>query len=269
MKLTTEASNEVAPAGKRVAVVTGAGRGIGRVLAHQLFSDGFKVALGDIDGQAAKLASHEISGDTGLAWGGALDVASATSVDQFITTVVARFASVDVLVNNAGVISVHKLQDITEAEWDRVQDVNLKGVFLCCRAVLPLLTARGWGRIVNIASDAGKRGAAMVAHYSASKFGVIGLTQSLALELARTGVTVNAICPATTETAMMRQVVEGFATETGEKLDETYQSLLDVMPMGRTTRPSDIASALSWLVSESTEFITGQSINVTGGYWMH
>jgi NAD(P)-dependent dehydrogenase (short-subunit alcohol dehydrogenase family) len=260
---------DVKPATARVAVITGAAQGLGKELARQLYADGFKVALGDIQASAAEAAAQEIGGVSDCAIGGALDVTSAASVDQFVTTVVETLGSVDVLVNNAGVVSIHKLQDVTEAEWDRVHGVNLKGVFLCCRAAVPLLMGAGWGRVVNIASDAGKRGDALVAHYAASKFGVIGLTQSLAMELVRTGVTVNAICPATIDTPMMRQVRDGFAAEWGNDPSEAQRQMVELMPMGRVTQPADVANALSWLVSDASEFITGQAINVTGGRWMH
>jgi len=254
---------------RRVAVVTGGGRGAGRAIARRLADDGFSIAIGDVDVASAERAASELAAQTGRATAGfVLDVSSAQSVAAFTNSVAVRFERIDVLINNAGVISMLPLKDLSETEWDRVMDINLKGVYLCSRTMLPHLTSRGWGRIVNISSDVGKRGEANLAHYCASKFGVIGLTQALGVELARTGVTVNAICPAIMNTDMMRQIAKEFATLSGSDVENTYKHLPDVIPMGRATEPEDIANVISFLCSDDASFLTGQSLNVTGGRWM-
>jgi NAD(P)-dependent dehydrogenase (short-subunit alcohol dehydrogenase family) len=252
----------------RVAVVTGASQGTGRVVAERLFNDGFRVAIGDINAAGARTAAQEISADTESVIGLELDVADRASVEAFFQMVVDRFGTIDVLINNAGVVSLRPLEQLEEEEWDRVVDINMKGVYLCCRAAQPYLKDGGWGRVVNISSDVGKRGQALLTHYVASKFGVVGITQSLALEWAQAGITVNAICPAITKTPMMRQLATERASVSGGQADDIYEHLADVIPLGRATEPTDIANTIAWLVSDGAEFITGQSINVTGGRWM-
>ncbi len=252
----------------RVTIVTGGGRGAGRAIAQRLAEDGYRIAIGDVRAESAQQAATEIA-EVGVDTAGfELDVASAASVQRFIADVVERFGTIDVLVNNAGVISIKPLSEIDEAEWDRVIDINLKGVYLCTRAALPHLTGGSWGRIVNIASDVGKRGEANIVHYCASKFGVVGLTQAVAMELAMTGITVNAICPAIMNTDMMKQIAAEGANLTAADVGETYNHLHDVVPMGRPTEPTDIANVVSFLCSDDASFLTGQSLNVTGGGWM-
>jgi NAD(P)-dependent dehydrogenase (short-subunit alcohol dehydrogenase family) len=254
----------------RVAVITGGGRGAGRAIAQRLAEDGFDIAIGDVIEESARQAASEIASSTGRrAAGFTLDVASKASVETFRDKTLAQLGTIDALINNAGVISILPLSKITEAEWDRVVDINLKGVFLCSQAMVPELTRRGWGRIVNLASDVGKRGEANIVHYVASKFGVIGVTQSIALEVARTGLTVNAICPAIMNTDMMRQIAREAAAISGADAKETYFHLADVVPMGRATEPTDIANVVSFLCSEDASFLTGQALNVTGGRWMN
>ncbi|APZ33910.1 hypothetical protein BOH66_06300 [Microbacterium aurum] len=253
----------------RVAVITGGGRGAGRAIAQRLAEDGFDVVIGDVRTESADQAAQEIAASTGVrAAGFSVDVASAASVAEFVDSVVERFGTIDVLINNAGVISILPLEQIDEAEWDRVLDINLKGPYLLTRAALPHLTSSGWGRIVNIASDVGKRGEANIAHYCASKFGVVGLTQATGVELARTGVTVNAICPAIMNTDMMKQIAKEGAALDGADVSDTFSHLPDVVPMGRATEPTDIANVVSFLCSDDASFLTGQSLNVTGGRWM-
>ncbi len=252
----------------RVAVVTGGGRGAGRAIAQRLAEDGFRIVIGDVRSGSAEEAAREIAGVGVETAGFAVDVASASSVDGFVAAIVERFGTIDVLVNNAGVISILPLSEIDESEWDRVVDVNLKGPYLCTRAVLPYITSSGWGRIVNISSDVGKRGEANLAHYVASKFGVVGLTQAVGVELAKTGVTVNAICPAIMNTDMMKQIAKEGAAVANADETETFEHLYDVVPMGRATEPTDIANVVSFLCSDDASFLTGQSLNVTGGRWM-
>jgi len=256
----------------KVAIVTGAGSGAGRVIAQRLAEDGFAIAVGDIRVETAQTAAQEIAASTGVeAAGFAVDVSKKDSADAFVAAVAERFGRVDVLVNNAGVISLIPLADLEEPEWDRILDVNLKGPFLMTKAVLPHITKNGWGRIVNISSDVGKRGEENLAHYCASKFGVIGLTQSTAVELARlrTGVNVNAICPAIMNTNMMKQIANERSAIVGGTAEETIEHLPDALPLGRVTEPTDIANVVSFLCSDDASFLTGQSLNVTGGGTMY
>jgi len=252
----------------KVAIVTGAGSGAGRVIAQRLAEDGFAIAIGDVRSETADVAAAEIRESTGVdAAGFAVDVAQKASAEEFVAAVAERFGRIDVLVNNAGVISLIPLAQLEEAEWDRVLNVNLKGPFLMTKAVLPHITANGWGRIVNISSDVGKRGEENLAHYCASKFGVIGLTQSTGVELARdrTGVTVNAICPAIMNTNMMKQIADERSTIVGGTPEDTLDLLPTTVPMGRVTEPTDIANVVSFLCSDDASFLTGQALNVTGG----
>jgi meso-butanediol dehydrogenase/(S,S)-butanediol dehydrogenase/diacetyl reductase len=254
---------------EKIAIVTGAGRGTGKVVAQRLHDEGYAVVLGDVDADSAKGAAAEIARGSDRTLGLHVDVSRRESVEQFIAAAVDQFGGIDVLINNAGVISFFPFAEIPEDEWERNININLKGVFLCSQVALPHLLQRGTARIVNIASDVGKRGQPLLAHYVASKFGVVGLTQTLALEVAKKGLTVNAICPTVVNTPMMHVIAEGVARNDGGDVDTTYEHLADVVPVGRPAEPTDIAHTVSWLVSDGAEFITGQSINVTGGSWMH
>lgn len=255
-----------APAG-RVALVTGAGRGIGAAIAMRLAADGHGVAACDIDPGAAERTARAIGG---RAIGVAADVSDAASVARMVTEVTARLGVPAILVNNAGVISAARFTELAEAEWDRVIGVNLKGAYLCAQAVLPAMREAGWGRIINIASDAGKTGEPYIAHYCASKFGVVGLTQSLALEYAREGITVNAVCPAITDTDMMAQLARDMR-ESGAQAPEAgwCAAFVGEIPLGRPMAPEEIAEVCAFLAGEPTGAITGQAINVSGGHEMH
>ena len=256
---------------QRVAMVTGAGRGIGASIATRLAADGLAVAVCDIDEKSALATATELQRTGAVSRAFGIDVADAESVQAVVDLVQSELGPIDVLVNNAGVISVASIVDLAEDEWDRVLDINLKNQFLCSRSVLPGMRDRGWGRIVNIASDAAKTAEAFIAHYSASKFGVVGLTQSIALEFALDGITANAICPAITRTPMMDQLAEqlGASVPDGTTVGEWSTSFIDEIPLGRAMRPEDIAHLCSFLVSEGAGAISGQAMNVSGAHEMH
>jgi 2-hydroxycyclohexanecarboxyl-CoA dehydrogenase len=241
----------------RVALVTGAARGIGAAIAHRLAADGATVIVADLDGDAAKASAASLEGK---AIGLGVDVSSATSVRAAFDEAAAAIGSPEILVNNAGIDVIKPFVDSTEDEWDRVIAVNLKGPINCCRSALDGMIERGFGRIVNIASDAGRVGSSGEAVYSATKGGVIAFTKTLAREMARRGITVNCVCPGPTETALLGQVAEY-----SQKL---YDSLARAIPLGRTGRPEDIAPAVSFLVSDDASFITGQTLSVSGGLTM-
>jgi NAD(P)-dependent dehydrogenase (short-subunit alcohol dehydrogenase family) len=259
-----------APDLNRIALVTGAARGMGAAIADRLAAAGHIVVLADLDLEAAGATAAAIDSTDTRASAVAVDVADAASVAAMFAQVRRRVGSPDILVNNAGVISAAPFTELTEAAWDRVLDVNLKGQFLCARAALPAMRAQSWGRIINIASDAAKTGEPYIAHYAASKFGVIGLTQSLALEYAREGITVNAVCPAITDTSMMSALAEEMASIGVSAPDGGWrQAFVDEIPMGRAMRPEDVAEVCAFLAADAASAISGQAINVSGAHEMH
>ena len=193
------------------------------------------------------------------------DVTDETEVKEGLTNAIARFGPVDVLINNAGAADSSPFARTTSDAWHAMLEVNLTGVFLMSRAVLPEMVERGWGRIVSIASTAGLKGYAYVATYCAAKHGVIGMTRSLALEVAPKGVTVNAICPGYTETELLSESVANIVDKTGASEDEARAQLLESNPQGRFVSPEEVAEAAAWLVGPNAGAITGQAIVVAGG----
>jgi 2-hydroxycyclohexanecarboxyl-CoA dehydrogenase len=240
-----------------VALVTGAARGIGAAIAHRLADAGATVVVADLDGDAAASTAGTLAGK---AIGVAIDVSSSASVDRALARVRADVGPPDILVNNAGIDVIKPFVDSTEDEWDRIIAVNLKGPINCTRAVLDAMIERKSGRIVNIASDAGRVGSSGEAVYSATKGGVIAFTKTLAREAARHGITVNCVCPGPTETALLGQVAEY-----SQKL---YEGLSRAIPLGRTAQPDDIAPAVAFLASPEAGYITGQTLSVSGGLTM-
>ena len=259
-----------AEAAGRVALVTGAGRGIGAAIAKRLAADGHLVAVADAHGGRAEQTARAIDPAAKRAAAVMADVSDAVSVSDMVAEVTNRLGAPGILVNNAGVISAAPFTELAESEWDRILGVNLKGQYLCARAVLPAMLRQGWGRIINIASDAGKTGEPYIAHYAASKFGVVGLTQSLALEYARDGITVNAVCPAITDTDMMEQLARDMENS-GAPLPEAgwRAAFVDEIPMGRPMAPDEIAGVCAFLAGDGAAAITGQAINVSGGHEVH
>ncbi|MCD6725695.1 MAG: SDR family oxidoreductase [Solirubrobacteraceae bacterium] len=255
---------------RRVALVTGAGRGIGRAIAARLAADGLAVAVNDIDEAAAQRVVAAIRDGGGEALAVPGDVTRADEVGAMVATTTAALGPPDVLVNNAGVISVAPVAQLEEAQWSRVLAVNLTGAFLCAKAVVSGMVDRGWGRIVSIASDAAKTGEPYLAHYCASKFGLVGLTQSLALEVAGAGVTVNAVCPAITATEMMERLVDDYARIPGVGSESAARAaFVAEIPMGRVGRPEDVAGVVAFLCGEDAAFVSGQALNVSGAHEVH
>ena len=236
----------------RVAMVTGAGRGIGLAIARALAGRGAKVALVDIagltglDAPAGSLALHA-------------DVTSPDEVRRVVEAIVAAFGGLQVLVNNAGICPLTAFEDISEEEWDRVLAVNLKGAFLCCQAALPHLRQAGRrGRVINISSVGGQMGGLLVgAHYAASKAGLIGLTKTLAKVLAPAGATANCVSPATTST----DLTAGWPAEKQARVREQ-------IPLGRFGDPDEIAAAVCFLAGDDASFITGATLDVNGGLYL-
>lgn len=241
----------------KTAVVTGGGKGIGRAVSVQLAKDGAAIAVWDLDGPAAEetVAMIKQAGGRALACVG--DAASAAGIAAALTRTRAEFGPVTILVNNAGMTGFGPFLEISEEAWARMIDVNLNGPFRCTKAILPDMLAAGWGRIVNISSSSTQTGAPAMAHYVASKGGVIGFTKALALELAGTGITVNNVPPGFIDTPMLRASpvdVDAFAATT---------------PMKRPGKPEDIAAACSYLVSEAAGYVTGHTLSVNGGRYMN
>jgi 2-hydroxycyclohexanecarboxyl-CoA dehydrogenase len=244
----------------RVAIVTGAGSGIGRAIALRLAADGLTVAVLDLNGDAAEKVTAEIveRGGEAIALGG-VDVSDRARVDAAVAEVRADVGPPVVLVNNAGVTGFKRFADITDEKWDRLMQVNLNGPFYCTQAVLPDMEKAGWGRIVNISSSSAQGGQPYMVHYVTSKAGLIGMTKALALELGPLGITVNTIPPGFIDTPMLRVSEEKGLL--GGSLEDTAAKT----PVRRAGTPEDIAHACSFLVSEGASYVTGQVIGVNGG----
>lgn len=240
----------------KVAVVTGAGSGIGRACAVQLAKDGAAVAVWDLNGEGAQGTVDLIASNGGRAIAMVVDCASSAAITDGVAKVHADLGAVTILVNNAGMANFTPVMDITEEHWDRMMAVNLKGPFLCIKAVLPDMRAAGWGRIINISSSSVQTGAPAMAHYVSSKGGVIGLTRALAIELAAENITVNHVPPGFVRTPML------------ESSPVDIDAYAATMPMKRAGEPEDIACAVSYFASEGAKYVTGQTIGVNGGRYL-
>jgi NAD(P)-dependent dehydrogenase (short-subunit alcohol dehydrogenase family) len=238
----------------RTAVVTGAARGIGLAIVERLLASGARCNLWDIDRGALNSAMSVLEGK-GECDMEVVDVTRASAVGAATEDTVRRFGGIDILVNNAGIAGVaKKLWECTSEEWSQVISIDLLSVFHCCHAVVPKMLEKGYGRIVNIASIAGKEGNPNASHYSAAKAGVIGLTKSLGKELAQTGVIVNAVTPAVIDTDILKQVTP-----------EHVAYMVSRIPMGRTGLKEEVAALVAWLSSAECSFSTGAVFDISGG----
>ena len=236
----------------RTAVITGGARGIGFAITERLLKSGARCSIWDRDPQALDAAAAKSGGKLHTA---VVDISSAESVDVAAETTIKQLGAVDILVNNAGIAGVtKKLWECTPDEWQQVLQTNLFGVFLCCRALVPHMMSRRYGRIVNTASIAGKEGNPNASHYSAAKSGVIAITKSLGKELATTGVLVNCITPAVIQTDILKQVAQ-----------HHIDYMLSKIPMGRFGKVEEAAAMVAWLCSEDCSFSTGAVFDLTGG----
>jgi 2-hydroxycyclohexanecarboxyl-CoA dehydrogenase len=248
----------------RHAVVTGAGRGIGAAIARRLAADGMRLTLlGRGLPALQSLAETLPVASQPLAL--ACDVADAAQVATAFEAARAQHGPVEILVNNAGQAATAPLARTDDALWARMLAVNLGGTFLCTRAALPDMLAAQAGRIVNIASTAGQRGYAYCSAYAAAKHGVIGLTRSLALEVARQGITVNAVCPGFADTDIVADAVAAVVQRGGRSEDEARAEFTRHNPQGRLVQPDEVAALVSWLCSDAASSVHGQSLSVSGG----
>jgi 2-hydroxycyclohexanecarboxyl-CoA dehydrogenase len=253
------------PGGQRVAFVSGAARGIGRAVASTLAARGCAVAVADMraDGAAETVASIAESRPGARALAVDLDVTSSASVAQAVARAAAELGPPDILVNNAGWDELKPFLDTDEEFWDRVLEINLKGALRLTRALLPGMLERGFGRIVNIGSDAGRVGSSLEAAYSGAKGGLIAFTKAIAREAARAGVTANAVCPGPTRTPLLEDLIER-----GEEGRRVLEAMVRAVPMRRLAEPEDVAAAVAFLASEEAGYITGQTLSVSGGLTM-
>ena len=236
----------------KTALVTGAARGIGLAIASRFAADGARVALLDVDGAAADAAAKKVGGG---AIALAADVTKAADVDAAVHRVVEAWGRLDILVNNAGITGrSFPIWELSDEDWRRVIDADLTSVFLCCRAAVKVMLRQGSGRIINIASIAGKEGNPTLVPYSAAKAGVIGLTKALAKEVCTRGILVHAIAPAVIGTELLQQMEKS-----------TVDLLVSKIPMGRVGRPEEVAALAAWLASDDCSFTTGAVHDLSGG----
>lgn len=259
-------SNTKPPFARHHAVITGGGRGIGAAIAEALARLGASVSLIGRNAETLQVTADRLAKDYGVKVGSAsADVADEAAVQKAISTVRDVLGAPTILVNNAGVAVSAPFLKSNAAFWRNVLDIDLMGSVYCTQAVLPAMLESKWGRIINIASTAGVTGYAYVTTYCAAKHGMIGLTRALAMETARTGVTVNAVCPGYTDTEMTSQTIANITKKTGRSREEALASLVTHNPQGRLIQPSEVADAVVWLCGDNAASVTGQSIAVAGG----
>jgi 2-dehydro-3-deoxy-L-rhamnonate dehydrogenase (NAD+) len=237
---------------RKTALVTGAARGIGFAIASRLAADGIRVGVLDLDAAAAEAAAAKVGGG---AMAIAADVTQAAQVDSAVHRIVDVWGRLDILVNNAGITGrSFPIWELSDEDWRRVIDADLTSVFLCCRAAVKVMLGQGGGRIINIASIAGKEGNPTLVPYSAAKAGVIGLTKALAKEVCTRGILVHAVAPAVIGTELLQQMEQS-----------TVDLLVSKIPMGRMGRPAEVAALVAWLASDDCSFTTGAVHDLSGG----
>jgi NAD(P)-dependent dehydrogenase (short-subunit alcohol dehydrogenase family) len=252
----------------KVAIVTGGGLGIGAGIAKVLAGYGATIAISDINTETAQPTAAAILAAGGRAKVFKHDVTNWDSAFDLSNAIESELGPVDILVNNAGVSRRVPLLEMSEQEWDRVLDINLKGVFVTTRAVLPSMVKRNRGRVINIASVVAKKGVGNFSHYCTSKFGVLGFTQSIAMEFAETNVTVNAVCPGILMTPLHDGIVDQMATAANTDFETAKKNFVGLVPQGRPQTPEDVGHVVAFLASDLAQNVTGQSYHVDGGMQM-
>lgn len=283
----------------KVAIVTGAGQGIGKGVATRLAREGASVVIAEYNAETANAAAQEIAQSTGsatLAY--AIDISDVTAGPKLVEAVVAQFGHIDILVNNAGVVQTKPMMELTPADWDRVLNVNQRGMFFILQAVAAQMIrqipeherpsstpadvisvkkteaktsetpVRNHGKIVNLSSIAGRRGRPLSTHYAASKAAVINITQSAALTLAPYNITVNAVCPGVVPTQMWKEIDADRGKLFGTQPGEAMAAFINTVPLKRASTPEDIAGPIAFFCSTDADYVTGQALNVDGGYEM-
>ena len=254
----------------QVVMITGAAKGIGKAIAKAFAEEGAILALTDIDFETLEKTLDELKELSSKSKAYELDVTNEEMVKKVVKEILEDFKRIDVLVNNAGVSTMNWFWELTQEEWDYNMNVNAKGVWLVSKHVAPHMIERRKGKIVNVASMAGKLGAPLLAHYSASKFAVVGLTQAMAKELAKYGINVNAVCPGFVKTSMQdREVVWEAKLRGIDDPEKVRKEYIEMTPLGRLCYPEDVAKVVRFLASSEADFLTGQAINVTGGVCVH
>lgn len=245
----------------KVALITGAASGIGKSTSVLFGQEGAKVMCVDVNGDGADQVAHQIADSGGEAASLTVDVAREEDVQRMVRETVERWGRLDVLYNNAGIGFGGPVTQVAEEEWDRLIDINLKGVFLGCKHAIPEMAKQGGGAIVNTASDAGLRGVSFLSTYCASKGGVVLLTKSLAVEWARQGIRVNCVCPGVIQTP----ILEPFLSQAGTGREAVLERMAQMHPLGRVGQPEEVARAVLFLASDEASFITGVALPVDGG----
>lgn len=252
----------------RVAIVTGAASGMGKAMALGYAAEGADVVVADINEEAGQKVADEISATGRRGLFVRLDVADPQSSKDLVARTLTEFRQLDILVNNAGIGLIKPVWEMTPEEWDRIFAVNVKGLFFCAQAVSEPMRRRGSGKIINLASIAGRRGEALVVAYCASKAAVISITQSLALALAPYGVNVNAMAPGVVDTPYWKEVDRQFAEILGKQPGEPIRDVVQHIPLGRVEQPEDVVPLAVFLAGPGSDYITGQTYNVEGGMVM-
>jgi 2-hydroxycyclohexanecarboxyl-CoA dehydrogenase len=247
----------------KTALVTGGGRGIGRAIALGLAQEGAQVAVLDILADNAAAVTREIEATGVKALALPADLTKRAQVDRAIADTLAQFGQIDILVNNAGWDRMEMFLDSEEETWDKIIAINFKGMLYVCKAALPSMVARGQGKVISIASDAGRAGSTGEAVYAGTKGAIIAFSKTLAREMARHKITVNVVCPGLTETPLLQSI-----REQSPKTEKVIEAVTRAIPLGRVGQPEDIAGAVVYLASPAADFVTGQTLSVSGGLTM-
>ena len=249
----------------KVAIVTGGARGIGKSIVEGFAKEGASVVISDILFDVARELAEKLTRNGTRVLAVKTDVSKKSDAHNLAAATMKEFGKIDILVNAAGIIRDTMLVDIEEEEWDQILDINVKGVYLITRAVVPHMIATRQGKIVNISSRSGKDAQAGLSHYGASKFAIIGITQSLAKELAPNDINVNAVCPGIVRTDMWERILDDRSAHTGVPREEIWTRMIETIPLKRPQVPEDMANMVLFLCSDIARNITGEAINVNGG----